>query len=61
MSDTNDAGKIIFETKIVKNTINLSTIVQNSLEPLLLIQCERAILYQVDGDQIINVLRSNSK
>lgn len=46
--------------KLLKTRLR-STIVQDNLESLFLMQCERDIVNQVDGDQIINALCLNSK
>ncbi|XP_025196206.1 zinc finger MYM-type protein 1-like [Melanaphis sacchari] len=46
--------------KLLKTRLR-STIVQDNLESLFLMQCERDIVNQVDGDKIINALCLNSK
>lgn len=46
--------------KLLKTRLR-SFILQDNLETLFLMQCERDIVNQVDGDQIINALCSNSK
>jgi len=46
--------------KLLKTRLR-STIVQDNFESLFLMQCERDIVNQVDGDKIINALCLNSK